>query len=267
MIKTKLIILLSILILSSCALSPGMDMKLSSSKGETFTYVDNDKNNKIIVKELSLDYLKEIGDQKQPYKIGIGDKLSVTVWGLSDIFPMASVGLEQSLRVVNTDGSMYFPYVGTINVVGRTQVEVRRQLTERLSKYFNEPQLDVSIAKFESQKVYILGEVARPQKLPITETPLTLADALGLVNGLNNNTSDASEVFVIRQSSGINEAIIIRANLSSPSSLILAGEFVLKPQDIVYVNASTTSQWNRVISQFFPFSSFLNSVDNLINND
>ena len=135
MTKTKLISLLSILILSSCALSPGMDMKLSSSKGETFTYVDNDKNNKIIVKELSLDYLKEIGDQKQPYKIGIGDKLSVTVWGLSDIFPMASVGLEQSLRVVNTDGSMYFPYVGTINVVGRTQVEVRRQLTERLSKY------------------------------------------------------------------------------------------------------------------------------------
>ena len=48
-------------------------------------------------------------------------------------------------------------------------------------------------------KVYILGEVTRPQKLNITETPISLTDALGLVNGLNTNTSSASEVYVIRQ--------------------------------------------------------------------
>ena len=35
--------------------------------------------------------------------------------------------------------------------------------------------------------------------------------------------------------------------------------------DIVYVNASGTARWNKVISQFFPFSSFLNSIDNLTN--
>mgnify|MGYP006228273447 CR=1 FL=1 len=38
----------------------------------------------------------------------------------------------------------------------------------------------------------------------------------------------------------------------------------LSDNDIVYVNAKGTTRWNRVISQFFPFSSFLNSVDNLI---
>ena len=37
----------------------------------------------------------------------------------------------------------------------------------------------------------------------------------------------------------------------------------LKDNDVIYVNAKGTTRWNRVISQFFPFSSFLNSVDNL----
>ena len=136
----------------------------------------------------------------------------------------------------------------------------------KLSIFFNEPQLDVSIINFESQRVYILGEVLQPQKLPITETPLSLADALGLVKGLNNSTSDASEVFVIRQSTESNKERILQIDLSSPASFLIAGEFYLEPQDIIYVDSSGTARWNRVISQFFPFSSFLNSVDALTRN-
>ena len=41
----------------------------------------------------------------------------------------------------------------------------------------------------------------------------------------------------------------------------------LKNEDIIYVNAKGTTRWNRVISQFFPFSTFLNSIDNLVNSE
>jgi len=142
-----------------------------------------------------------------------------------------------------------------------------KSLLIQLSKFFNDPQLDVSIARFESQKVYVLGEVTVPKKINITETPLSLADALGQVSGLSTTTSSASEVFVIRQASKRNsEAQIFQADLSSPAGFLIAGEFYLAPQDIVYVNANGTTQWNRVISQFFPFSTFLNSIDNLTDN-
>ena len=57
-----------------------------------------------------------------------------------------------------------------------------------------------------------------------------------------------------------------RADFSSPATFLNASSFYLASQDIIYVNANGTARWNRVISQFFPFSSFLNSVDNLVQN-
>ena len=65
--------------------------------------------------------------------------------------------------------------------------------------YFNNPQLDISIARFNSQKVYLLGEVTVPTKLNITDVPLSLAEALGESSGLSTNTSSGSEVYIIRK--------------------------------------------------------------------
>ena len=104
----------------------------------------------------------------------------------------------------------------------------------------------------------------KTNEISINKTPLSLTDAIGQVNGINTNTANGSEVFIIRQGQNGNLLEIIRADLDSPSGFIIAGNFYLKNQDIVYVNAKGTIRWNRVISQFFPFSSFLNSVDNLI---
>ena len=90
-----------------------------------------------------------------------------------------------------------------------------------------------------------------------------MSKAIGESFGLNTNTAEASEVFIIRQNSSGDDPVIFYADLKNPSSFIEAGNFYLKNNDIVYVNASGTTRWNKVISQFFPFSSFLNSVDNL----
>ena len=98
----------------------------------------------------------------------------------------------------------------------------------------------------------------------ITDVPISLSDALGEVLGLNTNTSSGSEVYIIRQSNNESPEIF-RADLSSPTGFLDSSNFYLKDNDIVYVNASGTTRWNRIVSQFFPFSSFLNSIDNLTN--
>ena len=128
---------------------------------------------------------------------------------------------------------------------------------------FKNVQLDVSIVNFNSQKVYILGEVTFPRTINLTDIPLSLANAIGESKGLNTNTSEGEDVFVVRQIPS-QDPQIFRVDLSSPSGFFSAGNFYLTENDIVYVNAKGTTRWNRVISQFFPFSSFLNSIDNLI---
>jgi polysaccharide export outer membrane protein len=151
-----------------------------------------------------------------------------------------------------------------IKASNKTQDELREDITIGLSKYFNEPQVDVTISRFNSQQVFVLGEVTRPSKLNLTDIPLTLSDALGISLGLNKNTA-GPDVFVIRQSTNNNLPQIFYVNLNNPSFLIDAGNFYLLDNDIVYVNSSETTRWNKVISQFFPFASFLNTVENIEN--
>lgn len=253
-----------IFLLSSCSLSPGMHMSTNSSwiDEREYVYIDSleadieviNIKNALLTKEISLE---------NSYKIGVGDQIAITVWGLPDIFPIATYNSDQSLRRVDSNGNIFFPYVGTTNAAGITPDQLRRDLTKKLSKFFNNPQLDLSISGFNSQKVYLLGEVTKPSKINITDRPLSLADALGDTQGLSTNTASGSEVFIIRQSINGNYPNIFKANLSSPAGFIDAGNFYLVNNDIIYVNAKGTTRWNRVISQFFPFSSFLNSIDNL----
>lgn len=253
------------LALIGCSLSPGMhmDAKYNWSAGEDFIYIDSiDQNIKIqnINESIDDEFLDTF-----IYKIGNGDQIAVTVWGLPDIFPIANISQDLNLRRVDTNGNIFFPYAGLIQASGKTQDELREDLTNALSIYFNDPQIDVAIAKYNSQQVFILGEVTRPKKINISDIPISLSDAIGEAYGLNTNTAAGSEVFIIRQSSERNKMpSIYYADLSSPSKFLDAGKFYLMDNDIVYVNSSNTARWNKVISQFFPFSTFLNSVDNLL---
>ena len=182
---------------------------------------------------------------------------------VSDIFPINNVSADQNLRRVDANGNIFFPYAGLISAKGKTQDELRNNLTNRLSQYFTEPQLDVTIARFNSQQIFVLGEVTKPKKINITDIPISLSNAIGESFGLNTKTAAASEVFIIRQNKAGEEPLIFHADLKNPSSFIEAGNFYLENNDIIYVNSSGTTRWNKIISQFFPFSSFLNSIDNL----
>tara|TARA_Y100000816_G_scaffold277636_1_gene247989 strand:+ start:224 stop:1021 length:798 start_codon:yes stop_codon:yes gene_type:complete len=261
--KIKFSLIIILLAMSGCSLSPGMHMSTKS------TWLDESKY--IYVESLKKDVkLIDITETLDPtykndylYTIGIGDQIAVTVWGLPEIFPVTNMSPDQNLRRVDANGNIFFPYVGLVKAEGITQDELRNDVTNRLSEYFTDPQVDVGIARFNSQQVFVLGEVSKPRKINITDVPISLSNAIGESFGLNTNTAAASEVFIIRQNIYGEDPLIYHANLKNPSNFIEAGNFYLKNNDIVYVNASGTTRWNKVISQFFPFSSFLNSIDNL----
>jgi len=262
-IKKKISLIITIILINGCSLSPGMHMETKSTWLDESKYVSIDS----IEEPIKLIRISETVDLSYEnnylYKIGVGDQISVTVWGLPEIFPVTNISPDQNLRRVDANGNIFFPYVGLVKAKGQTQDQLRDNVTNQLSEYFNDPQVDVTIARFNSQQVFVLGEVTRPIKLNITDVPISLSKAIGESFGLNTNTAAASEVFIIRQNVAGEDPQIFYANLKNPSSFIEAGNFYLKNNDIVYVNASGTTRWNKVISQFFPFSSFLNSVDNL----
>ena len=263
LMKKKISLIIILMTVNACSLSPGMHMETKNSWSDEskYVYIESlDRNVKLTKISETIDTSFK---NNYEYKIGIGDQIAVIIWGLQDIFPITNISSDINLRRVDANGNIFFPYVGLIEAEGKTQDELRNDITNGLAEYFTDPQVDVTIARFNSQQVFVLGEVTKPIKLNISDIPISLSNAIGESFGLNTNTSAASEVFIIRQNTNGEDPLIFHANLKNPSSFIEAGNFYLENNDIVYVNSSGTARWNRVISQFFPFSSFLNSVDNL----
>ena len=102
----------------------------------------------------------------------------------------------------------------------------------------------------DESKVFVGGEVLSPRALTMHDGRLTLNEALGEAGGLNPQSADAGQVYVVRQTQGVPQ--VYRLDARPASALALAEQFELRPRDVVYVAASPLTNWHRAISQLFP---------------
>lgn len=114
----------------------------------------------------------------------------------------------------------------------------------------------------DNAKVYVMGEVLRPNALPLRDGQLRLSEALGEVGGLNPASAEPSQVYVLRTPAGA-PPVVYHLDASRTVSFALADRFALAPRDVVYVDPSPIVRWNRVISLLLPSASGLSTVRDL----
>lgn len=114
------------------------------------------------------------------YRIGPGDILNITVWDHPELTLPAGAyrSAEQAGHLVAADGTIFYPYAGTVDAAGKTTRGVRETLTRKISRVIKDPQLEVRVASFRSQRAYVVGEVEMPGPAPISDKPLTIVDAI-----------------------------------------------------------------------------------------
>jgi polysaccharide export outer membrane protein len=139
-----------------------------------------------------------------PYRLGPQDTLRIFVWGHPDLTPVNmtatanTMGATPAGRVIDSQGYLFFPMVGRIRAAGMTVNQFREELSKRLSKFINDPQVEVDVAAFRSQRVFVAGAVKQPGILPITDQPMHVTDAIGQVGGALE-TADLYEVVLTRK--------------------------------------------------------------------
>ena len=98
---------------------------------------------------------------------------------------------------VAPDGTIFFPRVGRTSVKGKTTQEVQRYLTQKLAKTIRDPQVDVRVSGFNSQSIQVTGQIHVAQAESITDTPLTILDAINRAGGALDD-ADLQNVGVMR---------------------------------------------------------------------
>ncbi len=112
-------------------------------------------------------------------------------------------------------------------------------------------------------QVYVLGEFGQVEPVPILEQGLSLAQVLGRSKGLNSATANAAKVYVVRDNPNYQRTNIYYADMQNLTSLALANRFEMQPNDILYVDPTGLTRWNRVISALLPSTSAIRSVSSL----
>ncbi len=245
-IKIVVTIGITLLILSGCTVFPGTHLSTSDKNKVEDEQSETDYSAAVNVYALTpqtvAEYqLKKAGAQSNPkleaqianyeYRVGPGDILNVTIWDHPELtIPAGSYrSSSESGNWVHADGTIFYPYIGTVQVAGKTVREIRTDVSEQLRRFIESPQVDVNVAAFRAKKTYVTGEVDKPGQQAITNIPLTLLDAVNRSGGLSEN-ADWRNVTLTRK--GKEETLSLYALMQRGD---LTQNRLLEPGDIIHV--------------------------------
>ena len=184
-------------LLLSCSM--GTSFKLNEIRSFKGTFIPELSDEPILIEKVSIDLIEKeqkkiplnlplslLNYSPESYKVGFGDVLFIYVYGETE---RLSAALARGAainpifeKIVRDDGTIFYPNAGILEVAGKTVEEIRLILTDALSNVLNNPQVDVSVAEFNSQKIIVSGSFQKVGSVPVTTVPQTLTEVIANAN-------------------------------------------------------------------------------------
>ena len=241
---------LSSMVLAACSMAPGMHMGSPENVNQALQEDGAPEGAlKSITPELIRSQLatnSELVHQQvahlfgkaEPYKVGPGDILNIVVWNHPELAltPAGSATTAVVTGVnelgngynVGPDGTIQFPFTGSVHVAGLNEFQIRDRLAQRLSGYVNSPQITVRVQAYRAARIYVDGEVNNPGVLPINDIAMTLPEAINRAGGMTQE-ADRSSVTLTRN--GVTTQIdlpLLARNQVDPSNILLKNGDLLR---------------------------------------
>jgi polysaccharide export outer membrane protein len=123
----------------------------------------------------------ESTEESSGYRIGVGDKLDMSVFDVPEL---------SSSTIVNDAGFVELPVVGAVQVIGKTLSEAREAIRKALSGPVKRPDINLVISEFGSQRVAVLGAVSKPGAYPLRRHVSSFSELLGEAGGLSERAGN-----------------------------------------------------------------------------
>ncbi len=167
-------------------------------------------------------------EAKQDYVIGPRDELMISVWNQPE--------LSVAKLVVRLDGKLSFPLLDDVEAAGRTALELKAVITERLEEYVTAPHVTVIVTQINSKLVYLIGEVSREGPI-VYQSEMRVIDALSTAGGFNP-FAGKKRVKIIRDRNGdtpiefvFNYEDFVKGKDLEQNILLLPGDRIVVPPE------------------------------------
>ncbi len=159
--------------------------------------------------------------------------------------------------LIDTDGNIEFPILGTIKLGGLNRGEATKLLVDKLKTYIKDPIVNIRLTNF---KITVLGEVKKPGAYTINNERVTLPEALGLAGDLTIS-GKRDNVLVIREINGVKTKT--RIDLTK-DDVFYSPVYYLAQNDVVYIEPKKSkikdSTFGKSTSVAFSIASILLSL-------
>jgi polysaccharide export outer membrane protein len=156
------------------------------------------------------------------YIIGTDDLLSIRFW--------ADTQLSTDV-VVRPDGKISVPLLNDVQAAGLTPEQLNQALEKAASKFIADPDATVIVREVRSRKVYVLGQVARPNPVPLN-TDMNVLQVLTAVGGLLEY-ADKDNIVILRVENGREQRLkfnyneVVRGKKTQQNILLQPGDTVI----------------------------------------
>ncbi len=159
-------------------------------------------------------------------QLGMGDMVRITVFRNPELTTEARVSER---------GSILFPMIGEVPVVGLTPAQAGARIAERLKtgRYVVNPEVTVALAQVNSRQVSVLGNVNKPGRYPLDTLSTKLTDFLAVAGGVATPGADLVTIMSTQNGKTTKRDVDLAAMFRSGD---LSANVELQPGDTVYVH-------------------------------
>lgn len=220
--KKGLIIFLSVVYIF-CFFIYAQDVAAGNPAEKIQKSAASDTSNKIDDKQAK-DNKKVAGDvvnDNDKYIIGPEDVLDIFVWKEESITKTVPVRI---------DGKISLPLLDDIQAAGLTPLQLKEEITKKLSGFVDNPTVTVTVKEANSYRVFISGEVKQPGIVHI-RSEVTLVKLIIMVGGFTE-WANKRKISIITKENGKEKRITANYNKIIDGDI---PDIVIKPGDTVII--------------------------------